>query len=197
MSFKQPELPYGIGALAPYLSEEQLTFHYGKHHAAYFAKLNSLVAGTPDEERTLDGLIESGAGAIFNNAAQAFNHTFYWKCMGPDAGGEPTGNLRASIERSFHSFAEFHDLFSQAAAGLFGSGWTWLAADGEQNLEILALGNADNPLKHGKRPILTIDVWEHAYYIDYRNERPKFIDGFWTKVNWDFAAKCLTEPGKA
>lgn len=189
MSYKQPELPYGIGALAPYLSEEQLTFHYGKHHAAYFAKLNSLVAGTPDEERTLEELILTSSGAIFNNAAQAFNHSFYWRCMAPGAGGEPTGNLRAAVERSFHSFEEFQDHFSQAAAGLFGSGWTWLAADENRTLEILALSNADTPQKHGKHPILTIDVWEHAYYVDYRNDRLKYIGGFWNVVDWAFAVE--------
>jgi Fe-Mn family superoxide dismutase len=189
MSFNQPELPYGIGALAPYLSEEQMTFHYGKHHAAYFAKLNSLVVGTSDEERTLDELVQSAAGAIFNNAAQAFNHTFFWNCMAPEAGGEPSGNLKAAIERAFHSFDEFRDEFSKAAAGLFGSGWAWLVSDHDGNLEIMALGNADTPRKHGKQPILTIDVWEHAYYIDYRNDRLKYIGGFWNVVNWAYAAE--------
>jgi Fe-Mn family superoxide dismutase len=189
MSFNQPDLPYAIGALAPYLSEEQLTFHYGKHHAAYFAKLNSLVAGTPDEDKTLEELIHASSGAVFNNAAQAFNHSFYWRCMTPESGGEPSGNLLAAIERSFHSLAEFKDQFSQAAAGLFGSGWTWLAVDAAGNLEILPLGNAGTPLSVGKQPILTIDVWEHAYYVDYRNDRLKFIGGFWNVVNWSFASE--------
>jgi superoxide dismutase, Fe-Mn family len=189
MSFKQPELPYGIGALAPYLSEEQLTFHYGKHHAAYFAKLNSLVAGTPDEDLTLEEIVLHASGAVFNNAAQAFNHSFYWKCMSPDGGGEPSGNLKAAIERSFHSFEEFQDAFSKTAAGLFGSGWTWLTVDGDGNLEIMALSNADTPRKHGKAPILTLDVWEHAYYVDYRNDRLKYIAGFWGVVDWSFVAE--------
>jgi Fe-Mn family superoxide dismutase len=189
MSFKQPELPYGIGALTPFLSEEQLTYHYGKHHAAYFAKLNSLVAGTPDEELTLDEVVQKSSGGVFNNAAQAFNHSFYWKCMKPEGGGEPNGNLKAAIERSFHSFEEFHDEFSKAAAGLFGSGWTWLATDADGNLEIMALSNADTPARHGKTPILTIDVWEHAYYVDYRNDRLKYIGGFWGAVDWEFAAE--------
>lgn len=187
MSFKQPELPYAMGALVPFLSQEQVAFHYGKHHAGYFAKLNSLVQGKPEAEMMLEDLILKSEGAIFNNAAQAWNHSFYWKCLAQRGqGGAPRGDLLAAVERSFHSFEEFKDLFSKAAVDLFGSGWAWLAKDPKGRLEIMALSNADNPKRHGKTPILTIDVWEHAYYIDYRNDRLRYVAAFWEHVNWRF-----------
>ncbi len=189
MPFEQPKLPYATDALAPYLSEEQISFHYGKHHATYFTRLNGLVEGKPEAELSLRELVQRSSGGVFNNAAQALNHSFYWECMKPGGGGFPEGTLAEALGRDFGSFEDFRKAFSDAAATLFGSGWAWLAADAGGKLEILALGNADTPLTHQREPILTIDVWEHAYYIDYRHERPKFIAGFWDLVNWSFAEK--------
>lgn len=191
MPFTQPQLPYNLNALAPYISEEQMMYHYGKHHAAYFNKLNSLIDGKPEAEHTLDELVQTSTGPIFNNSAQAWNHTFFWNCMSPNGGKTPSGKLLSAIESQFGSFSAFKEQFGNAATNLFGSGWAWLAADNNGKLEILPLSNADTPLKHGKKAILTLDVWEHAYYIDYRNERPRFIQGFWDVVNWDFAASQL------
>lgn len=187
MPFTQPPLPYAMNALVPYLSEEQIQFHYGKHHAAYFRNLNALVEGKPEAEMPLREVVKRSSGSIFNNAGQAWNHTFYWHCMVPGGGGEPKGELAAAIERDFGSFQQFRKAFSDAAVTLFGSGWAWLAADADGKLSIMALSNADTPLRYDKEPILTIDVWEHAYYIDYRNERGRFVEGFWTVVNWEFA----------
>jgi Fe-Mn family superoxide dismutase len=189
MPFQQPPLPYPMDALVPYLSEEQIRFHYGKHHAAYFKNLNALVEGKPEEQMTLREVVIRSTGPVFNNAAQAWNHTFYWNCMAPKGGGEPAGELAQAIRRDFGSFEEFKKAFSDAAVKLFGSGWAWLATDKEGKLAIMALSNADTPLKHDKEPVLTIDVWEHAYYIDYRNERARFVEGFWNYVHWPFAAK--------
>jgi Fe-Mn family superoxide dismutase len=189
MVFTLPELPYKLNALVPYLSEEQMTFHYTKHHAAYFNKLNPLVEGKPEANLSLRELvIKSAPGGVFNNAAQAWNHTFFWNSMSPSGGGLPKGKLLSAIERDFSNFNEFKKAFTNAAATLFGSGWAWLAHN-KGKLEIMALGNADTPLKYGKEPLLTIDVWEHAYYIDYRNDRPKFIEGFWGVVNWGDVSK--------
>jgi len=194
MSFKQPDLPYAMGALVPFLSEEQVNFHYGKHHAAYCAKLNSLVQGTPQSEMALEDLVVQAEGAVFNNAAQAWNHTFYWRCLTqPGHGGAPKGDFKAAIERSFHSIEAFKDEFSKAAVGIFGSGWAWLGMDNQGRLEILALSNADNPLRHGKRPLMTIDVWEHAYYIDYRNDRLRYVASFWDSVNWSFIEQLYSD----
>jgi superoxide dismutase, Fe-Mn family len=190
MPFQQPPLPFAMSAMKPFLSEEQLTYHYGKHHAAYFKNLNALVEGKPEAGMTLREVVLQSAGPVFNNAAQAWNHSFYWDCMMPGGGGEPKGNLAAAIMHDFGSFEAFRKAISEAGVKLFGSGWAWLAADKHGKLEIMPLGNADTPLKHGKEPVLTIDVWEHAYYVDYRNERGKYVDGFWNFVNWDFAAKC-------
>lgn len=190
MTFKQPDLPYDLKALAPFVSEEQMDYHYNKHHAAYFKKLNGLVDGKPESEKPLEDVVKSSSGGVFNNAAQAWNHTFFWHCMSPDGGGKPSGDLMAAIERDFGSLDEFMKKFSDAAATLFGSGWAWLATDGQGKLDIMALSNADTPLKHGKTPILTLDVWEHAYYIDYRNERPKFIEQFRDVIHWDFVEQC-------
>ncbi len=192
MAFTQPPLPYALGALAPYLTEEQMTFHYGKHHAAYFTNLNNLVAGKPEESKTLEQLILEGTGGVFNNAAQAWNHTFYWNCMTPGGGGAPTGAIAAAITRDFGSFDAFKEQFNKASVTIFGSGWGWLAVDAGGKLQIVqSSGPADLPMKHGLRAILTVDVWEHAYYIDYRNLRPKFVEGFWGVVNWDFANRML------
>lgn len=187
MAFKQPELPYDLKALAPFVSEEQMDYHYNKHHAAYFKKLNGLIAGKAEEQQDLDTVVKSSSGGVFNNAAQAWNHTFFWDCMSPNGGGKPSGPLLEAIERDFGSLDDFMKKFSDSAATLFGSGWAWLASDSSGKLEIMPLSNADTPLKHGKTPILTLDVWEHAYYIDYRNERPRFIEQFRDVIHWNFA----------
>ena len=196
MSFQQPPLPFAMNAMKPFLSEEQLTYHYGKHQAAYFKSLNGLVKGKPEAGMSLREVVVQSTGPVFNNAAQAWNHSFYWDCMSPNGGGEPKGDLAAAIQRDFGSFVAFQKAMSEAAVKLFGSGWAWLAADKAGKLEIMPLGNADTPLKHRKEPVLTIDVWEHAYYIDYRNERPKYIEAFWKAANWDFAGKCYASTVK-
>jgi len=190
MTFKQPDLPYDLKALAPFVSEEQMDYHYNKHHAAYFKKLNGLVEGKPESDKGLDTVVKESTGGVFNNAAQAWNHTFFWNCMSPNGGGKPSGEMLSAIERDFGSLDEFMKKFSDSAATLFGSGWAWLASDSQGKLEIMPLSNADTPLKHGKTPILTLDVWEHAYYIDYRNERPRFIEQFRDVIDWDFVLKC-------
>ena len=196
MGFQQPELPYPLGALEPFLSETQMSFHYGKHHAAYFKNLGGLVEGKPEAELPLRQLVVESEGGIFNNAAQAWNHSFFWNCMSPSAGGgQPDGDLAGAIDRDFGGFESFKEAFSKAAATLFGSGWAWLAAGADGKLEILALSNAGNPLKEAKEPLLTLDVWEHAYYLDYKNERPRFVGGFWDVVDWQFVAKNLAGTG--
>jgi Fe-Mn family superoxide dismutase len=192
MPFQQPPLPFAMNAMAPFLSEEQLTYHYGKHHAAYFKNLNGLVEGKPEANLSLRELVvQAAAGPMFNNAAQAWNHSFYWDCLTPKGDGAPKGELAAAIQRDFGSFEAFQKAMSEAGVKLFGSGWAWLAADKTGKLEIMALGNADTPLKHSKEPVLTIDVWEHAYYVDYRNDRAKYVEGFWKFANWAFAEKCF------
>ena len=191
MSFVQPPLPYPMDALKGYISEEQMQYHYGKHHAGYYAKLNALVSQKPPGNKPLHDLIVASSGAVFNNAAQAWNHAFFWRCMSPSGGGQPTGDLAAAIDRDFGGYDAFKKQFSGAATNLFGAGWAWLAADRAGKLSILPLANADTPLKHDKLPLLTLDVWEHAYYVDYRNERPRFVQGFWDVVNWDYAATTL------
>ncbi len=189
MAFTQPALPYAKDALAPYLSETQIEFHYGKHHAAYFTNLNNLTVGKPDESKSLEELILTSSGGTFNNAAQAWNHTFYWNSMTPGGGGAPTGELAAAIDRDFGGFDAFKEAFAKASVGVFGSGWCWLARNGGGKLVIHpSTGPADLPMKHGMTAILTIDVWEHAYYIDYKNLRAKFVEGFWGVVDWNFAA---------
>jgi superoxide dismutase, Fe-Mn family len=197
MPFQQPPLPFPMNAMKPFLSEEQLMYHYGKHHAAYFKNLNGLVEGKPEADMPLkEVVIKSAAGPMFNNAAQAWNHSFYWDCMMPGGGGEPKADLADAIKRAFGNAADFKKAMSETAVKLFGSGWAWLATDAAGKLEIMSLGNADTPLKHGKEPVLTIDVWEHAYYVDYHNERPKYVDGFWNVVNWNFAQKTFTDAVK-
>lgn len=183
MHFELPALPYPKDALAPYISEETFEFHHGKHHAAYVNKLNSLIEGTQYDNMPLEDIIKKADGGIFNNAAQTWNHSFFWNCMSPSGGGRPDGALGDAIARDFGSFEGFKKEFCDSAIGLFGSGWCWLARDGDR-LEILPMSNAGTPLKDNKVPVLTLDVWEHAYYIDYRNGRPKFVDGFWDVVNW-------------
>lgn len=190
MAFQQPELPYALGALAPFLSENQMDFHYNKHHAGYFKKLNAAVEGTPQAERSLRELVIESDGGVYNNAAQAWNHTFFWECMTPEGGGgEPTGELAEAIKRDFGSVDAMKKEFSDTATGVFGSGWGWLAKDKDGKLKVLPGSNADNPLKDGMEPILTVDVWEHAYYLDYQNLRADFVKGFWDYVNWDHASE--------
>jgi Fe-Mn family superoxide dismutase len=192
MPFTLPPLPYDKGALAPYLSAETLEYHYGKHHQTYVNNLNKLTEGKPEAKKSLEKIIMTAApGGLFNNAAQVWNHTFYWNCMKPGGGGEPDGALRQAIERDFESFAKFKEELTTAATTLFGSGWAWLALDGKK-LRVVQTKDADLPMKHDQTALLTIDVWEHAYYIDYRNARPKYIEAFLDHlVNWDFAAQNL------
>ncbi len=193
MPFQQPELPYALGALAPFLSEEQMHFHYNKHHASYFTNLNKLVEGTPQAAMSLREVVIDSEGGVFNNAAQAWNHSFFWNCMVPGGGGEPGGELAKAIQRDFGSFDEFRQQFSNAAVTLFGSGWAWLAKDSSGKLTITQGSNADVPLTEQMEPLLTADVWEHAYYVDYRNLRAKFVEGFWDVVNWDFVEKTFAQ----
>nr|WP_211193939.1 superoxide dismutase [Pyxidicoccus fallax] len=184
-----PELPYAKDALAPHISAETLEFHHGKHHAAYVTNLNKLLEGKPEANKSLEEVILGSDGGVFNNAAQVWNHTFYWHCMKPNGGGRPTGELADAINRDFGSFEKFREEFANAAATQFGSGWAWLVLDNGK-LKVTKTGNADLPMKHGQKALLTIDVWEHAYYVDFRNARPKYIDTFLEKlVNWDFVAQ--------
>ena len=188
MAFTLPPLPYDMNELAPVISKETLEYHYGKHHQTYVTNLNKLTEGTPDADKSLEDVIAGAEGPLFNNAAQVWNHTFYWNCMSPSGGGEPGGDLGEKINSAFGSYAEFRSQFADAATTQFGSGWAWLADDGS-GLQIMKTANADLPLKHSVKARLTIDVWEHAYYIDYRNARPKYIDTFLDSlVNWDFVA---------
>jgi superoxide dismutase, Fe-Mn family len=189
MTHKLPELPYSMDALQPHISAETLEYHYGKHHATYVEKLNGLISGTEFESATLEDIIKSASGGIFNNGAQIWNHTFYWNCLSPNGGGEPAGELAKSINAAFGDFNSFKDQFSQAAATNFGSGWTWLVKNSGGALEIVNTSNAGNPMTDDKKPLLTCDVWEHAYYIDYRNARPKYVEAFWSIVNWDFVSE--------
>ncbi|MFG0267827.1 MAG: superoxide dismutase [Rhodopirellula sp. JB055] len=191
--FQQPPLPYAMDALKGYISEEQMSYHYGKHHAGYYTKLNRMLKDDPLAEHSLQDVVVASSGGIFNNAAQAWNHAFFWNCMSPASSGGPSGQLADFIDRDFGSIQAFKDQFSEAATTLFGAGWAWLAIDSQSKLSILPLGNADTPLKYHQTPLLTLDVWEHAYYVDYRNERPRFVDGFWEVANWDFVSKQLEE----
>ncbi|NNJ63927.1 MAG: superoxide dismutase [Fe] [Xanthomonadales bacterium] len=188
MAYELPALPYAKDALEPVISAETIDYHYGKHHQAYVTNLNNLVAGTEFESASLEDIIRRADGAIFNNGAQVWNHTFYWNGLSPDGGGQPGGALADAIVATFGSFDGFKDAFAKAAVGNFGSGWTWLVKNADGGLEIVNTSNAANPLRDGQTPLLTIDVWEHAYYIDYRNARPKYLDEIWKLVNWDFVA---------
>jgi Fe-Mn family superoxide dismutase len=192
MPFELPKLPWEKNALAPHISEETLDYHYGKHHNAYVTNLNKLTEGKPEASKSLEELIKTTEGGVFNNAAQVWNHTFYWHSMKPGGGGAPSGKLAEGINAAFGSFDKFKEEFSAAAATQFGSGWAWLVQGSVGTVKIVMTGNADNPMRNGDKPLLTIDVWEHAYYIDYRNARPKYIETFLSSlVNWDFAAKNL------
>ncbi|MCR9163834.1 MAG: superoxide dismutase [Nannocystaceae bacterium] len=188
MSFELPNLPYAKDALAPHISAETFDYHHGKHHQAYVNKLNTLTEGKPEANKSLEELIKSTEGGLFNQAAQVWNHTFFWNSMKPSGGGAPSGDLADAINRDFGSFDKFKEAFTKTAAGQFGSGWAWLVKDGDK-LAVTSTSNAGNPMTDGKTPILTLDVWEHAYYVDYRNARPKFIEAYLENlVNWDFAA---------
>jgi Fe-Mn family superoxide dismutase len=190
MAFELPPLPYAKDALAPHISAETLEYHHGKHHATYVKNLNGLIEGTEHANSSLEDIIKAADGGLFNNAAQVWNHTFYWSCMTPDGGGgEPTGDIGEAINSAFGSYGEFRTQFVEAAKTQFGSGWAWLADDGS-GLKIMKTANADLPLKHDAKALLTIDVWEHAYYVDYRNARPDYIDTFMDNLlNWDFVAQ--------
>jgi superoxide dismutase, Fe-Mn family len=189
MEHKLPELPFAKDALAPNISAETLEYHYGKHHKTYVDNLNKLIPGTEFENAGLEDIIKKASGGIFNNAAQIWNHTFYWNSLSAKGGGEPAGPLAEAINKSFGSFAQFKEKFTAAATTLFGSGWAWLVKNADGSLAIESTGNAGNPLKDNRKPVLTCDVWEHAYYIDYRNARAKYVEAYWKLVNWDFAAK--------
>ncbi|BFM06482.1 superoxide dismutase [Halioxenophilus aromaticivorans] len=192
MAFELPPLPYAKDALAPHISEETLDFHYGKHHQTYVTKLNGLVEGTENASKSLEEIIKTSSGGMFNNAAQIWNHTFYWHCLSPNGGGEPTGALADAINAKWDSFANFKEVFSTEAANNFGSGWTWLVKKSDGSLDILNTSNAGCPLTNEDvTALLTVDVWEHAYYIDYRNSRPNYMEAFWKLVNWEFVAKNL------
>ncbi len=188
MAFELPALPYASNRLVPYISAETLDFHHGKHHQTYVTNLNNLVPGTEFEGLSLEEIIVKSSGPIFNNAAQIWNHTFYWNSLAPNAGGEPTGALAEAINAKFGSFAQFKEEFTKCAVGTFGSGWAWLVKNADGSLGLVSTSNAGCPLTTGQTPLLTCDVWEHAYYIDYRNARPKYLEAFWALVNWDFAA---------
>ncbi|MFT7404411.1 superoxide dismutase [Zhongshania sp.] len=188
MAFELPALPYAKDALAPHISAETLDFHHGKHHNAYLTKLNELVPGSEFEGKSLEEIIKTSSGVLFNQAAQVWNHTFYWHSLSPSGGGAPIGELAAAIDKAFGSFEEFKTAFNGKAVGNFGSGWTWLVKNTDGSLEIVNTDDADTPIaREGQIPLFTADVWEHAYYIDYRNARPKYLEGFWKLVNWEFA----------
>lgn len=187
MAFELPALPYARDALAPHISAETIDFHYGKHHQTYVTNLNNLVPGTEFEDMGLEEIVKKSSGGIFNNAAQVWNHTFYWNSLSPNGGGEPSGRLADAINKSFGSFAAFKEEFTKVALGTFGSGWAWLVERPDGSLGIVSSSNAATPLTGPDRPLLTCDVWEHAYYVDYRNARAKYVESFWNLVNWEFA----------
>lgn len=184
MTHKLPALPYSMNALEPVISEKTISFHYGKHHQTYVNKLNELVAGTDFENASLEEIILKGEGGIFNNGAQVWNHTFYWNCLSPKGGGEPSGELLAAINKKFGSFENFKEEFANAAATQFGSGWAWLVETPGGEVDIVKTPNAENPMRQGHKPLLTCDVWEHAYYLDYQNRRPDYVKEFWSLVDW-------------
>ena len=187
MAFELPPLPWAEDALAPHISAETIEYHYGKHHKTYVDNLNKAVDGTPDADLSLEEIILKADGPLFNNSAQVWNHTFFWNGLSPNGGGQPTGAAADAINSAFGGYDEFRTQLTQAGITQFGSGWAWLI-DNNGTLEVTKTANADLPLKHGQKALWTIDVWEHAYYIDYRNARPKFVEAFWNLVNWDFVA---------
>lgn len=188
MAIELPELPFARDALAPHISEETLDFHYGKHHQTYVTKLNGLLPGTEFEGKTLDEIVKSSSGGVFNNSAQIWNHSFYWNCLSPNGGGEPTGAIAEAINSAFGSFDKFKEEFTQSAINNFGSSWTWLVKKADGSVAIVNTSNAATPLTDDSvTPLLTVDLWEHAYYIDYRNARPSYMAAFWALINWEFA----------
>ena len=191
MTFTLPTLPFAMDALTPHISQETIEYHYGKHHQAYVTNLNKLIADSDFATMTLEDVIKKSSGGIFNNAAQVWNHTFYWNCLSPNGGGEPTGQLADAINKAFGSFAAFKEQFTQTAISTFGSGWAWLVQDKQGQLKIISTSNAGTPMTDNLTALLTCDVWEHSYYIDYRNARPNYINAFWALVNWDFVASNL------
>jgi superoxide dismutase, Fe-Mn family len=190
MKLTLPDLPYARDALAPHMSEETLEYHHGKHHKTYVNETNKLIAGTEYQDMPLDVIVKQASGKLFNNAAQVWNHNFFWQCLTPEH-NEPDKRIAEALRREFGGLQDFQKLFSETAAGIFGTGWAWLAQSSTGRLEILAAGDADNPMTQGKMPLLTCDVWEHAYYIDYRNARPDYLKAFWKLVNWNFVASNL------
>jgi Fe-Mn family superoxide dismutase len=186
MEHTLPPLPYPKNALAPTMSEETLEYHYGKHHQAYVTNLNNLIKGTEYENLSLEEIIKKSSGGVFNNSAQVWNHTFFWNCMKPNGGGAPTGKVADAINAKWGSFDKFKEEFQKSAVGNFGSGWTWLVKKADGSVDIVNTSNAGTPLTTSDKALLTVDVWEHAYYIDYRNARPKFVEAWWNLVNWDF-----------
>ncbi|MFB9068525.1 superoxide dismutase [Pseudofulvimonas gallinarii] len=188
MAIELPPLPYPRDALQPHISQETLDYHYGKHHQAYVDNLNKQIAGTEFETLSLEEIIRKSSGGVFNNSAQVWNHTFYWNCLSPQGGGAPTGKLAEAIDAAFGSFEKFKEQFTQTALTTFGSGWAWLVQRPDGQLALVSTSNAATPLTGTDTPLLTCDVWEHAYYVDYRNARPKYVEAFWNLVNWDFVA---------
>jgi len=188
MAIELPALPYDRTALEPHISAETIDFHYSKHHQAYVTNLNNLIAGTEFENADLESIVRKAQGGLFNNAAQVWNHTFYWNCLKPNGGGAPTGKLAEAIDAAFGSFDAFKAEFTKTAIGTFGSGWAWLVQRADGSLALVSTSNAATPLTGTDTPLLTCDVWEHAYYVDYRNARPKYVEAFWNLVNWDFVA---------
>jgi Fe-Mn family superoxide dismutase len=188
MAIELPALPYARDALAPHISAETIDFHYGKHHQTYVTNLNNQTNGTEFENASLEEIVAKSSGGMFNNAAQVWNHTFYWNCLKPNGGGEPTGKLGEAIKAAFGSFAAFKEEFTKVALGTFGSGWAWLVQRADGSLALVSTSNAATPLTTSDRALLTCDVWEHAYYVDYRNARAKYVEAFWNLVNWDFVA---------
>ena len=193
MEHQLPKLPFEKQAFEPYISAETLEYHHGKHHKAYVTKLNELIKGTEFEDMELIDIIFNAEGPIFNNAAQTWNHTFFWNCLSPAGGGDPKGLCGELIKKRWSSFDEFKKKFSEKALANFGSGWTWLILDEDKELDILNTSNADNPLTHGQKPLLTLDIWEHAYYIDYRNARADFVKAFWNVIDWNLVNNKLEE----
>src|SRR6056297_2752390 len=187
MAFQLPPLPYGNADLEPHISEQTVNYHYGKHHKTYVDKVNKLTEGTSFEDATLEEIVKKAEGGIFNNGAQVWNHTFYWHSLSPDGGGMPGGKLKEAIDRDFGSFEKFKEEFTASATTLFGSGWTWLVMKGDGKLDIINESNAGNPLRNGMKPLLTCDMWEHAFYLDRQNRKPEYLDAFWKLVNWDAA----------
>jgi len=191
MEHTLPKLPYAMDALAPHISQETLEYHYGKHHQTYVNNLNGLIPGTEFENLSLEDIIKTASGGVFNNAAQVWNHSFYWNCLSPNGGGEPSGAVADAISAAFGSFAAFKEQFTDTSVKTFGSGWGWLVKNADGSLAIVSTSNAGNPMTGGQTALLTCDVWEHAYYIDYRNARPNYLKAFWNLVNWDFVARNL------